>query len=174
MICPDVRSARADAYRNLLATAESITHPPSLSAIVDLAWDHLHPTGVSWLGFYRFRPTLRDLELVVCRDRPACSPIGLHGVCGQAHLSGRTRIVADVADLGAAYVACDPADRSEIVVPVAGRDPSGAASELVLDLDSRDLGAFSDDDDRELRRYLQAVGLFPIPSDEPWRGGGAP
>lgn len=165
MTRPDVRSARADAYGDLLAAANGISGPASLSDIVDLAWDHLHPTGVSWLGFYRFRPTLKDLELLACRDRPACSPIGLHGVCGQAHLAGRTRIVADVADLGEAYVACDPADRSEIVVPVVGRTPSGGVEELVLDLDSPDLDAFSDEDDRELRRYLLAMGLRPIPAD---------
>ena len=165
MTRPDVRSARADAYGDLLAAANAVSGPASLSDIVDLAWDHLHPTGVSWLGFYRFRPTRKDLELLACRDRPACSPIGLHGVCGQAHLSGQTRIVADVADLGEAYVACDPADRSEIVVPVIGRTPSGDIEELVLDLDSPDLDAFSDDDDRGLRRYLLAMGLRPIPSD---------
>lgn len=155
--CSDARRA---AYGTLLRQSPGET-PRSLAAVVDAAWPVLHPTGVSWLGFYRHRPVENDLVLECCRDRPACSPIGLHGVCGQAHRSGRTRIVHDVEVLGSDYVACDPADRSEIVIPCRGRGPGGTWIDYVLDLDSRRLAAFSDEDDRSLRRFLVGWGLDP-------------
>ncbi len=160
-------STRCDAYDRLLERAGDA--PPSgLCTVVDLAWEHLEPTGVSWLGFYRFRSDDGDLVLDACRDRPACSPIGLHGVCGQAHRSGRTRIVRDVAILGNAYVACDPRDRSELVIPCHGRGVDGQPTDYVLDLDSTDLASFSDEDDRRLRAYLEACGLEPRREGPVW------
>lgn len=138
-----------------------------LDAFCEIAFSHLASTGVSWLGFYRLEPATGEDEatmtLVACRDRPACSPIGLHGVCGQSARSGRTRIVADVLDLGADYVACDPRDRSEIVVPLRVPAADGDPGPLfVLDLDSVEVGRFSDADDDLLRAALQASGFEPI------------
>ena len=138
-----------------------------LGRFTDVAWRHLAPTGVSWLGFYRIDETdPSSLILGACRDRPACSPIGLHGVCGQALTSGRSRIVEDVATLGDAYVACDPRDRSEIVIPLRISGGGPHAADAVLDLDSFEAGSFSDEDDRALRTCLRLVGLDPIEEDE--------
>ena len=127
--------------------------------VVDALWASLHRSGVSWLGFYIDHPDQPDdrrMMLGPCRDKPACSPIGLHGVCGQALLSKQTRIVRDVAELGANYVACDPRDRSEIVVPLIDEHEQCWA---VLDLDSHEIGAFDESDDRGLREVLRAAGL---------------
>ena len=138
-----------------------------LGRFTDVAWRHLAPTGVSWLGFYRIDETdSSSLLLGACRDRPACSPIGLHGVCGQALTSGRSRIVEDVATLGEAYVACDPRDRSEIVIPLRISGGGPHAADAVLDLDSFEVGSFSDEDDRALRTCLRLVGLDPIEDGE--------
>ncbi len=127
-----------------------------MQAVVDALWDGLHENGVSWVGFY-----LADgpdaLVLGPRRDKPACSPIGLHGVCGQAFTTGRTRIVRDVAELGDAYIACDPRDRSEIVIPLS--EPSGGARWGVLDVDSHEVGAFDETDERGLLTVLRASGL---------------
>lgn len=128
--------------------------------VVDVVWDHLREQGVSWVGFYLDRPNEPEQQRMIlgpCRDSPACSPIGLHGVCGQALLQGRTRIVEDVAELGPSYIACDPRDRSEIVVPLIDGDNQCWG---VLDLDSWDVGSFSDQDDVGLRDVLTAAGLF--------------
>ncbi len=127
--------------------------------VVDVLWEHLSPTSVSWLGFYLNRdgePDDRRLILGHCRDKPACSPIGLHGVCGQALRFGATRIVPDVLELGPDYIACDPRDRSEIVVPLI--DAKGVCW-AVLDLDSYEVNAFSEADDLGLKRILKAAGL---------------
>jgi putative methionine-R-sulfoxide reductase with GAF domain len=132
-----------------------------MRAVADALWEGLRDRGVSWVGFYVARPGAPPearLELGPCRDRPACSPIGLHGVCGQALAAGRARVVRDVADLGASYIACDPADRSEIVIPLAD---DGGRCWGVLDLDSHEVGAFDEPDRRGLALVLRAAGFTP-------------
>ncbi|MHC4989716.1 MAG: GAF domain-containing protein [Planctomycetota bacterium] len=133
-----------------------------MQQVVDRLWPTLSTRGVSWLGFYLEQPDEpedRRLVLGPHRDSPACSPIGLHGVCGQAIRTGLTRIVEDVKTLGDQYVACDPRDQSEIVIPLAREGADGGA---VLDLDSRETASFGPHDDRGLRRVLEAAGLEPV------------
>ena len=156
--------SRRAAHAALIQALEQrpISDEDPLEAFVSIAWRHLQGTDVSWLGFYRYRETEKDLVLEACRDRPACSPIGLHGVCGQAHRTGRSRIVPDVAELGPSYVACDPRDRSELVIPVRRPGPPHAGRFLVLDLDSFELDAFDREDDRLLREALKIAGFDPI------------
>jgi len=126
-----------------------------MRAFVDLLWEALHPTGVSWLGFYVYEGG-EELVLGPRRDKPACSPIGLHGACGRAFLSRRPQIVRDVAELGANYIACDPADKSELVIPLF--DESGACWG-VLDLDSHEVGSFGERDVEGLVKLLRKAGL---------------
>ncbi len=165
---PGRRTALAALHRDLQDLPDQGTRiADPLDQFVQAAWARLNSTEVSWLGFYRYRPEEDDLVLEACRDRPACSPIGLHGVCGQAHRSGRTRIVRDVADLGAAYVACDPRDRSELVIPLRRPDRPPKDQLLVLDLDSFRPGAFDLEDDLRLREALAIVGFEPIRKGPP-------
>ena len=127
--------------------------------MVDVLWPALAPTGVSWLGFYTEQPDAPEserLELGPREPRPACSPIGLHGVCGQSFVGRIDRVVHDVAELGPDYIACDPRDRSEVVVPCI--DAEGRCWG-VLDLDSFDLGAFDHTDAAGLTTVLHAAGL---------------
>lgn len=136
------------------------TREERMQAVADALWNALSDKGISWVGFYLDRPSEPDdrrLVLGPCRDRPACSPIGLHGVCGQAMRFRRVRIVPDVTELGDEYIACDPADRSEITVPLI--DEHGACWG-VLDLDSREVGAFGESDEHGLCRVLKAAGLL--------------
>lgn len=126
-----------------------------MQAVVDLLWDALHPTGVSWVGFY-LHEGRDELVLGPRRDKPACSPIGMHGACGQAFRGGSPLVVADVDELGDNYVACDPRDRSEVVIPLF--DPDGRCRG-VLDLDSFDVGSFSHEDAEGLTRVLLAARL---------------
>lgn len=149
--------------------------PPGdrLRALVDALWAGLSSQGVSWVGVYH-GPGGRtedgrivgpdEMLLGPCRDKPACSPIGLHGVCGRAWRERRALVVRDVVTLGSNYVACDPRDRSEVVVPML--DEAGRCY-AVLDLDSHQVGAFDDRDAEELGRLLVRFGLSPT-------GGAAP
>lgn len=126
--------------------------------VVDCLWDELNARDVSWLGFYidqPHEPDDRRLVLGPHRDKPACSPIGLHGVCGQALVSGCAQIVGDVSALGENYVACDPRDRAELVVPLF----DGGRCWGVLDLDSHSVGRFTGDDCSGCRKVLKAAGF---------------
>ncbi|HPF37181.1 MAG TPA: GAF domain-containing protein [Phycisphaerae bacterium] len=125
-----------------------------MRAIVDAIWDTLHETGISWVGFYVHEGG-EELVLSVCRNKPACSPIGMHGACGAAFQSGEPLVVRDVKDLGANYVACDPRDQSEVVIPCHENGRVWG----VLDLDSFDIGAFDESDVQGLTSLLIQAGL---------------
>ena len=130
-----------------------------MRAVVDALWDCFGNHGYTWVGFYIDKPNEPDEKRLVlgsCRDKPACSPIGLHGVCGQALRSKKPRIVRDVTELGENYIACDPRDRSEIVMPLL--DERGMCWG-VLDIDSSDVGAFDESDALGLHQVLEAAGL---------------
>ena len=136
----------------------------SMREVVDLLWTSFHNLRYSWVGFYLDQPNETDdqrLLLGPCRDKPACSPIGLHGVCGQALCSRRPRIVEEVNQLGENYIACDPRDRSEIVIPCLDDDGTCWG---VLDVDSWEIGAFDESDERGLLTVLEAAKLTHHPS----------
>lgn len=130
-----------------------------MQAVVDALWDAFAAQGYSWVGFYLEAPDAPEAERLVLgprRDKPACSPIGLHGACGTAFLSKQTLIVRDVKDLGENYVACDPRDQSEIVIPMI--DAAGTCWG-VLDIDSFEIGAFDERDEAGLKSVLTAGGF---------------
>lgn len=144
------------------AIAELPGRQARMQAFVELVWPAMSAAGASWVGFYVEDPGApedRGLLLAAREPKPACSPIGMHGACGQCFHAGRPLVVRDVAELGAGYVACDPRDRSELVLPCRGADgrPWG-----VLDADSHAVGNFDITDAVELATLLRAAGL-----DEP-------
>ncbi len=122
-----------------------------MQIIVDAIWEEfgLH-RPVSWVGFYLLGAG--QMTLGPRRDKPACSPIGLHGACGTSAMSGKTVVVRNVRELGAAYIACDPRDLSEIVIPI--RTPDGRVFG-VLDIDSYSIAAFGETDRTALENILQ-------------------
>ena len=126
-----------------------------MRSLIDALWAGLSARGVSWVGFY-LHEGKDELVLGPSRDKPACSPIGLHGACGRAFIEKRPLVVRDVADLGKNYVACDPRDRSELVIPLF--EPDGTCWG-VLDLDSFDIGAFDEADVEGLLALLEASAL---------------
>ncbi len=152
--------ARAASRIAATSSAAAASREGTMQSLVDLLWNALHPRGVSWIGFYEADSSGEpQMILRARRDTPACSPIGLHGACGQCLLGRRALVVRDVRELGEGYIACDPLDRSELVVPCLNRDGTAWG---VLDADSHLLGAFSDADAVGLQRVLEASGLsFP-------------
>jgi putative methionine-R-sulfoxide reductase with GAF domain len=153
-----VRSVRDyDSIANTLGADGS--RDERMVTVADALWDALHGKGVSWCGFYIDQPDEPDDRRLILgphRDKPACSPIGLHGACGQALIARATLIVRDVAELGEGYIACDPRDRSEIVIPLFHDEGTCWG---VLDIDSRDIAAFDEADEAGLKRVLAAAGL---------------
>ena len=148
---------------------DSASFEARMRAVVDALWAAFGTRadgdrGFSWVGFYlapggSFDGATAGADEMILGPRepkPACSPIGLAGACGRAFLERRTLVVSDVAKLGAGYIACDPRDRSEIVVPVF--DGAGACV-AVLDVDSFDVGAFTVHDAAYLRVLLLRSGV---------------
>jgi putative methionine-R-sulfoxide reductase with GAF domain len=127
----------------------------------DALWDALAATGISWIGFYLKDPTADQLILGPRRDKPACSPIALHGMCGRCFLERCPVIIQDVALLGKNYIACDPRDRSEVVIPLL--EPNGSCWG-VLDADSHDTRAFGLADAAALTEFVEAIGLSAPPA----------
>jgi putative methionine-R-sulfoxide reductase with GAF domain len=127
----------------------------------DTLWRFLKDHAVSWVGFYTLADGGEEMVLGPSRDKPACSPIGLHGACGQALLKKRPLIVNDVRNLGMNYVACDPRDLAELVIPLFDEQNRCYG---VLDLDSFERSAFGEHDMNQLRRLMEATGIsWPAP-----------
>ncbi len=138
--------------RGLLAgQSHRIANAANLSALI-----YTELPDINWAGFY----FLEDNALIVgpFQGRPACVHIEMgKGVCGTAALSRQTQRVADVHAF-AGHIACDPASRSELVVPlISGDDLIG-----VLDIDSPRPDRFSAEDQAGFEAlaavYIESLG----------------
>jgi GAF domain-containing protein len=108
--------------------------------------------GFLWTGFYRVVERDRLLRVGPYQGSLGCLDIAFgRGVCGTAAAERRTVIVDDVA-LFPGHITCDARARSEIVVPV-----FNSANDLiaVLDIDSEEPGAFSDEDRAGLEKIVE-------------------
>ncbi len=146
-------------YESLAAQLEALLHDETdalanSANFVGLVYNAL--PDINWLGIY----VMRDEELVLgpFQGNPACVriPIG-QGVCGTAARDRKTMRVADVHEFDG-HIVCDPASRSEVVVPlVAGGRVLG-----VLDIDSPLPGRFSEQDQRGVESlcevFIESIG----------------
>jgi len=78
--------------------------------------------ALNWAGFYFLRApdflSAGELVLGPFQGKPACVRIAVgRGVCGAAVEQGRSILVEDVHAF-ADHIVCDPASRSELVVPL--------------------------------------------------------
>jgi GAF domain-containing protein len=114
--------------------------------------------GFFWVGFY----LKKDGQLVLgpFQGPLACTRIKFgEGVCGHAYSTRETVIVPNV-DEFPGHIACSTSARSEIVVPVFGRDGTVVA---VLDVDSDRLREFNDDDQLGLEKIAAiAANCFDV------------
>lgn len=102
-------------------------------------------------GYYLYQ----DNELVLgpFQGNVSCMHIIMgKGVCGEAAAEQATVIVTDVTK-HQNYIACDSTARSEIVVPMM----KDAQLIGVLDLDSREVGAYDAVDQEYLERFVQLL-----------------
>ena len=105
-----------------------------------------------------------SMVLLERRDKPACSPIGMQGMCGRGYLDRRPILIDDVRTLGENYIACDPRDLSEIVVPLFENDGSCWG---VLDGDSYETGAFTEADVEGMTALMALLGLSVAGDERP-------
>lgn len=137
-------------YQQLHAVADSVLagerdFVANMANLSALLFDQM--PRLNWAGFY----LLRKGELVVgpFQGKPACTRIAMgKGVCGTAAAERKTVVVPDVHAFPG-HIACDGASNSEIVVPLIRADGTLVG---VMDLDSPDLGRFSEEDARGLER----------------------
>ena len=108
----------------------------------------------SWTGFYRVvAPEL--LRIGPYQGALGCLEIPFdRGVCGAAARERRSQLVPDV-EAFPGHIACDAAARSEVVVPILS--PAGELV-AVLDLDSHQAAAFTEEDVAGLERVAERVG----------------
>lgn len=117
---------------------------------------------LNWAGFYMMREG--ELVLGPFQGKPACVriPVG-KGVCGAAVARGSSVLVEDVHAFPG-HIACDSASRSELVVPLIGRD--GVIG--VIDLDSPSPARFDAADQAGIERiaaiWLAACGESAEPA----------
>lgn len=106
-----------------------------------------------WTGFYRVvAPEL--LKIGPYQGGHGCLVIPFsRGVCGAAARTGEVQIVADV-DAFPGHIACASSTRSEIVLPVFGRERRLLG---VLDIDSDRPDAFDAEDATRLAAILEEV-----------------
>jgi GAF domain-containing protein len=136
----------------LAGTDDEITAMATLSCLVHHAFGHL------WTGFYRVVEPDRLLRVGPYQGMLGCLEIAFgKGVCGTAAAERRTVLVPDV-ERFPGHITCDSRARSEIVVPVFGRDGSLRA---VLDVDSERLAAFDETDTEGLERLVSWFRYAP-------------
>jgi GAF domain-containing protein len=154
-VLPAAKAARyAELSQEIAAVLEGEPNPAARMATVAAMLAQSFETFF-WTGFYLVDPD-RPEELVVgpYQGTLGCLRIGFgRGVCGTAAAERRTVIVPDV-EAFPGHIACDSRSKSEIVVPVTGRDGRLLG---VLDVDSTGLAAFDETDAEWLGRILAAA-----------------
>ena len=113
----------------------------------------IHETfGFLWTGFYRV--VGEELVLGPFQGPLACSRIKFgKGVCGTAWKEECSLVVPDVEQFPG-HIACSSLSRSEIVVPVF----SDGVIVAVLDIDSRELSTFDEEDRFWLEKIVSLLG----------------
>jgi putative methionine-R-sulfoxide reductase with GAF domain/alkylhydroperoxidase family enzyme len=136
-------NAKSQIYRDLAVQlaalldreTDRIANAANMAALL-----HHGLSDISWAGFYFYKGN--ELVLGPFQGKPACRRIGVgEGVCGAAAARRETVLVPDVEKFPG-HIACDPASRSELVVPLL---EDGAVTS-VLDLDSPLLARFDQAD----------------------------
>ncbi|MDA8194360.1 MAG: GAF domain-containing protein [Thermaerobacter sp.] len=109
---------------------------------------------INWCGFYLREAPSGDFVLGPFAGKPACTRIAYgRGVVGAAAAQAQTLLVADVLTFSG-HIACDPASRSEMAVPVR----SGSRVVAVLDVDSPEVNRFGSADRELLEEMADRLG----------------
>ena len=151
---PDLRKVpKAQAYAELQGHLDAILDGVDDEVAIMSTMSALlhHSRGHLWTGFYRVVERGALLRVGPYQGSLGCLDIAFgRGVCGNAAATRKTVIVPDV-EKYPGHIACDARAKSEIVVPVLGRQGDLIA---VLDVDSDRLNAFDAEDARGLEKLV--------------------
>ena len=144
-------------YATLAATIAALTEgeDDAISLMATIVCEvHHSDERFDWTGFYRVvGPDL--LKIGPYQGGHGCLVIPFsRGVCGAAARTGQVQLVPDV-DAFPGHIACASSTRSEIVLPVRGKDGQLLA---VFDIDSDQPDAFDQEDADRLQSIL--AGAF--------------
>jgi L-methionine (R)-S-oxide reductase len=145
---------KAGRYAELLPQIEALLQAETdlVANLANVAAVLKEAFGFFWVGFYEVKAGV--LVLGPFQGPLACTRIQLgKGVCGTAWAEKCTQLVPDV-DAFPGHIACSSASRSEIVVPVFGKD---GEVRLVLDVDSDQLNDFDANDQQYLEELSQLI-----------------
>ena len=134
----------------LAALTEDIPYEvANLANASALLWQEMD--GINWVGFYKM--TEGALVLGPFQGKPACIriPVG-RGVCGTAVAEDKIQLVYDVHQFPG-HIACDSASNSEIVLPIHVNGEIWG----VLDIDSPNIGRFTEADRDGLRKVVEVL-----------------
>jgi len=161
-------------YTPLQTLTPADTTEATMQRLADALWQHFQTKepsdkGISWVGFYfapghpfndpsglTLTPEHNEMLLGPSRNKPACSPISLAGACGTALKTRSTLLIHHIKNLGENYVACDPRDTAELVIPLFNQHQHPYA---VFDADSFDEHAFTQHDADSIESTLTRLGL---------------
>lgn len=143
-------------YTTLAQTIAALTEgeTDAVALMATLACEiHHSDSRFDWTGFYRVtQPGL--LKIGPYQGGHGCLSIPFErGVCGACARTETVQLVDDV-DTFPGHIACASSTRSEIVLPV--HDGTGALI-AVLDIDSDQPAAFTQDDARQLQAILNST-----------------
>src|SRR5216684_6689782 len=150
----DRTQGKADLYRDLAASlaallageTDALANLANASGLLAQALER-----INWCGFYLARG--EDLVLGPFQGKPACVRIAMgKGVCGTAAARRESLVVPDVAKFPG-HIACDPASRSEIVVPIV----ENGMLRGVLDVDSPEAARFDEEDREGLEVFVRTL-----------------
>lgn len=145
-------------YDDILLAIQAVSDPdagyvPNLGNAAAILKEYL--PDVNWTGFYLLRGD--ELILGPFSGRVACVRIRMgRGVCGTAAKKNKTQLVFDVHSFPG-HIVCDPASRSEVVVPLRTRSGDVLG---VLDVDSPVKARFNADDVTGLEQVARLVETF--------------
>ncbi len=124
-------------------------HLSNISALLNQ-----HLERINWVGFYVMKEDRTALVLGPFQGKVACTDISLdRGVCGLAACTKGSVRVDDVHTFPG-HIACDSASKSELGVPLISRSGDVVG---VLDVDSAQIGRFSEDDQLLLERVAKII-----------------
>jgi len=151
---PDLRKVpKSRAYAELQGHLDAILNgvDDEVAAMATVTALLHHSLGHLWTGFYRVVEPGQLLRVGPYQGSLGCLDIAFgRGVCGNAAAERKTVIIPDVGKYPG-HITCDARARSEIVVPVLGRQGDLIA---VLDVDSDRLSAFDGEDARGLEQLV--------------------
>ncbi|MCB0429280.1 MAG: GAF domain-containing protein [Flavobacteriales bacterium] len=147
-------ASRGEKYRDLLPQLKALVsgEPDLIANVANIVAAIRETFGFLWVGVYFVKGD--QLVLGPFQGPIACTRIAYgKGVCGRSWSEKKVFVVEDV-DRFPGHIACSSSSRSEIVLPVLGKDGNVA---MVLDIDSEHLADFSSVDEQFLTQVTELI-----------------